>query len=103
MAFTGTPLALTETLLRLNFIRGKDAVEEQLHTWEAIRRLLLRVMAVRAFFWLWQDISAPVANAAVEGPRRTKVASVPLMAMLPLLRRSTRVCLFRWVERGIQL
>ena len=45
-------LARTDLLLGEKKVEGEDATEEQLHSLEAIRRVLLRVDAARAFSWL---------------------------------------------------
>lgn len=51
--------------------------------------------AVRAVSWLWPDSSVPyitraAAAAASEGSRRINNASMPLRAMLPVLRERSR-------------
>lgn len=88
--FSGTPLGLTDSCLRQKKIGGKDATKAQLQNLEAIRRLLLRVEAVHAASWLWHNEMPPAVNSAAEGKTKAKIASAPLVAMLPILRRRAR-------------
>ena len=104
VVFNGTPLAFAGWFLSVKRVRREDATESQLHSWEAIRRLLMRVEAVHAVCWLWTSDAPPVAHAAEEGSGRAVIAtSTPLVSMLPILRRRAgrpRVllaALFRWV------
>ncbi len=85
--FNDTPLALTELYLRQKKICGKDATEAQLKNLEAIRRLLLRVEAVHAASWRWHNEIPPAVHSTTEDKTKTKIASAPLVAMLPILRR----------------
>lgn len=62
------------------------ATEEQLHKMEAIRRLLLRVEAVRAVSWLWFTDAPPVGRVE-EVAREGSLTSAPLGRMMPALRR----------------
>lgn len=96
-----SPLACTnEFLRRKKLTSGEDATEEQLHTWQGIRRFLMRVEAVHALSWLWASHTPRVARA-VRGTSRD-TASTPLMLMLPLVgrragaRRVLLRSLFRW-------
>ncbi len=90
--FHGTSLDLTERMLRdEKKIKGKDATAEQLHRLEGIRRLLMRVEAVRAISFLWPvDTPSAIATTAVERTCRKVAASTPLRMMLPILRRRAR-------------
>lgn len=60
-----TPLTLATLSLRRKRCQGEPATQEQLRRFEAIRRLLLRVEAVRATSWVWQG-DAPLGSS----PRR---------------------------------
>lgn len=100
-----TPLALTDRYLREKEVDGKAATEEQLHTLEAIRRMLLRVEAVRAVSWLWLA-DAPRPSHAAHDTQKMQAATTngtALRTMLPMMRRrATRPgmvwrTLFRWV------
>lgn len=63
-----TPLTLTAQCLYVKKrVDGKTATEKQLHTLEAIRRLLLRVEAARATSWLWPRHVRSIARAAAKG------------------------------------
>lgn len=101
-ATNATLLAFTTRNLRKRTAGGKPATEEELHRLEAVRRLLLRVKAVRAVSWLWPN-DAPLIGRVGKGDRKAKKASAPLGRMLPSLRRraATRGAplapLFRWV------
>ena len=97
----GSSLAVTNELLRWEKLTtGEDATQDQLPTWQAIRRLLVRVEAVRALSWLWPS-RAPCLTHAAEGTSRS-TASTPLTLMLPLVgrtagaRRALLRSLFRW-------
>jgi len=59
-----TPLALAEKGLGTGKVIGATATQEQLHSLEAIRRLLLRVEAARATSWLWPGNARRVGHAA---------------------------------------
>lgn len=86
-----TPLDFTVGTLADKTIREKPATEDQLHRLEAIRRLLLRVDAVRAASWLWSR-KAPVIAHHVVGGAEGKVAmkaSTPLGVLI--VRRGTGV------------
>ena len=100
-----TPLALTTHLLREKHANGKEATQEQLHRLQAIRRLLLRVEAVRAVSFLWPS-GASLGGRAADGAGKTKTASTaptPLGRMTPVLRERARrpgallAPVFRWV------
>ena len=90
--FRGDPLAFTIRALRQKRVEGKEATEDQLHSLEATRRLLLRVEAVQAASWLWPGFVPPVVRrqSAAEGASRTKNNSIPLVLTLPILRRRAR-------------
>ena len=98
--FDGTALAFTNLRIREKKVGGKDATKEQMHTLEAIRRLLMRAEAVDAVSWLWAS-NAP--STAEEGSNKFETTPTPLASMLPILRRRAgrpRVllaALFRWV------
>ncbi len=102
LTFNGTPLALaTAALHHKKVARVKDATQEQLHGFEGVRRLLLRVEAVHAAYLLW-----PIDNPSfqdAEGKGRTKKIPTPVSLMLPMLRRRASrpkvllAALFRWV------
>lgn len=107
-----TPLGFTTRLLReketdKRFRRGVDmgAMERQLNSLKAIRRLLLQVGAVHAISWLWPSNASSTTPAAiaVEGTNRTGPSSTTLTAVLPILRRRAQspkvllAALFRWV------
>ena len=84
----GTLLARTNRRLRQKKIAGEDATEEQLNGLEGMRRLLMRVEAVRAISWLWSAQPTLIARAegcACKGERNT--GGTPLRRTLPLLRR----------------
>lgn len=87
-----TPLALTTSCLRERKLQGNDATKEELHTLEAIRRLLLRVEAVLAVSWLWPSLIPAVADPP-EGSTRSKTAPMtsgaPLRMVLPIPRKRT--------------
>lgn len=100
--FNDTPLALTTRCLRERKLAEKHYTEMDLHRLEAIRRLLLRVEAVRAVSWLWPSDARAIAHAADGTTARAKTASMPLRTILPILRQRSRrpvlfVALFRWV------
>ena len=101
----GSPLACTNELLRRKTLTtGEDATEEQLHTWQAIRRFLMRVEAVDAVSWLWASHARCDARA-VQGTNRA-TTSTSLALMLPLVRRRARArrvllrSLFRWAANA---
>ncbi len=79
-----TPLNIVTHMIRSKDVAGEVATEEQLHRLECIRRVLLRVVAVRAKSWLWHR-DVPIVGRASSG--RTKISSTPLRMMLPALRR----------------
>lgn len=103
--YTPMPLTYTKRILLEKTLQGKLlgqlAAEEQLHSLEAIRRLLLQVAAVHAVSWLWPS-AAPVIGCAAEGTGGDKPTTTPLRRMLPILRRRTErrgvllAALFRW-------
>lgn len=104
--FQGTPLAFTtQCLLEMNFAERKFT-DKDLHRLEAIRRLLLRVEAVRAVSWLWPSDVRATPHTAEGTTAQTKTAFVPLRTMLPILRRRYRrrdvllVAVFRWVVQS---
>lgn len=78
----------------------RELSKQQLHRWQAIRRLLMRFEEVHALSWVWPR-HAPCVARAVEGTRRA-TASTSLTLTLPLVRRragARRVLLrslFRW-------
>lgn len=79
-----TPLGFAEDSIRQRSYRGKFATEEQVERMQAVRRLLVRVDAVRALSWLWcRGISSTVAGSAerVEGEtdRSTTALNVPIV------------------------
>lgn len=86
----GTPLAQTIRSLEKKTHRGERATEEELHGLGAIRRLLMRVEAVRASSWLWSNnISrTPPASEEADGAQ-IAVASTALS--VPILWRRRRV------------
>ena len=97
ISFEGTPLAFTELALRLKKVGGKDATEEQLRSIEGVRRLLLRVDAIRAVSWLWHSSGSnvPVVRRSPEGadttnPPRTTRPPFTLTPTLPILSRRAR-------------
>ena len=101
----GTPLAFVSYLLHEKKVRGKPATEEELHSLEGIRRVLLRVDAARAVSFSWPSDEPRVGRAA-ESASRANVAAAgaavaaeattptPLALALPILRRRT-------VRRGV--
>lgn len=96
----GSPLRLATDSLR-----NKNATEDQLHRLEAVRRLLLRVDAVRATSWLWADSIGTNGRNPEPTPRAetTPTTGSPLTTMQPALRRRAArhgmlfAPLFRWV------
>ena len=98
-----TPLAFVTGLLRDATIGENKATDEQLNSMEGIRRVLMRVDAIRAVSWLWpRDAASADQAAAAEGTCKPKVTSGPLTSMMPILgqrARRPRVllgALFRW-------
>lgn len=90
--FNDTPLAYTQYCLREKKVGGEVATEEQLQCLQSIRRLLMRVEAVRAVSWLWHNDAPPVRRAA-EGACKAHAATgsgTQLRMMLPLIRRRAR-------------
>ena len=113
---TMTPLELTADMFKEKSKREtNDDAEERRNRLDAIRRLLLQLDAVHARSWLWAgDAAAVGAYAAGEGTRasggtKTPTTSVPLVHMLPVLRRRASrsgvavVPLVRWVRHGVSL
>lgn len=84
-----TPLAFTTSRLRQKIANGHPATEEDLHTLEAIRRLLLRAEAVHAVSWLWPRGTPSIVHAAGCSPR-PEPKSPSLRLMLPILKRRTK-------------
>ena len=89
-------------------LSGRDVTEEELHRLEAIRRLLLRVDAIRAVSWLWPSAVPYIAGSPAElAGRNKKTSPTSLTAMLPMLRRRIRrrgvlqSALFRYVENDL--
>lgn len=96
----GTPLAYTNQRLRGKKVGGKAATEEQLHTLQAVRRVLMRVEAVHAVSWLWHKHAPSIARAAAITRRATKTtpaSSTQMTVMLRILRRRRRR-----VQRGVR-
>ena len=96
-----TPLAVVvRTLAEKVDMDGAAVTEDHLQRVEAIRRLLLRVEAVRAVSWLWpgDGVGPCVPRPAPQtGARRTAARTpTPLARMLPILRR-------RAARRGVVL
>lgn len=60
------PLAMVERELDWKVHRQRRASEDELHRMEAIRRMLLRVDAIRAGSWLWCSRVRGVSAAAAE-------------------------------------
>eukprot|EP00903_Cladosiphon_okamuranus_P019102 g17578.t1 len=90
--FHDTPLAFTDQCLReKKSIGGQDATEEQLHVWQAIRRVLMRVEAIHAVSWSWVRDVPCTARATEHGgtSKAKKTTSTPLTLMMPLMRRRT--------------
>lgn len=58
----GTPLAFTNQCLLETKAGATGATEEQQHRLETVRRLLLRVEAIRASSWLWYSGIPPGAQ-----------------------------------------
>ena len=104
--FHETPLDFTNRMICEEIVQQKDATEKQLHWLEGIRRLLLRVEAVHAVSFLWQN-DGPVTSHAIEGTSEAKAASTSLEMTLPTLRRRARRrgillgALFRCVLRSV--
>ncbi|CAN0338029.1 unnamed protein product [Pylaiella littoralis] len=92
VAYNDTPLTYTTRLLRWKIVFTEedelgDATEEQLHRLEAIRRLLLRVEAVRSVCWLWpRDVHSSIAQA-VASRSKTEMTSAPLISTSPICRK----------------
>ncbi len=84
-----TILGTTIRMLREKNACGKEAKEQQLHELEGIRRLLLRLEAVRAVSWAWPR-DAPIIEHASESSRTSNTASKPLRMMVPALRRRAK-------------
>eukprot|EP00752_Nemacystus_decipiens_P005500 g4978.t2 len=82
-----TPLGLTDVVkckLKGSETGGKGDLEEKLNTLEAVRRLLMRVEALRATSWLWAS-GSPVT---VQGhTAQVASASTALTSLLPIMRR----------------
>lgn len=96
----GTPLAYTNQRLRGKKVGEKAATEEQLHTLQAVRRVLMRVEAVHAVSWLWHKHAPSIARAAAITRRITKTtpaSSTQMTVMLRILRRRRRR-----VQRGVR-
>lgn len=87
--FIGTPLALTTDWLREKKFEGEELKEEQLHSLERIRRLLLQVDAVHATSWLWYSDAPSTISAAAE-KNKNKTTSNLLRMTLPTLSRRAR-------------
>lgn len=95
--YTPTPMCsinrnVVQNALQKLVANGKPATEEQVHSLEGVRRLLLRVEAVHAVSWLWPSVTTPVIGCLGEvtsGGGMT--TSTPLRMMLPLLKRRTEV------------
>lgn len=109
-AFDDTPLVFAELLLNGKNVKRKDATESELHSLEAIRRMLMTVEAVHAASWLWATDAPSITHAASESAGRViKATSTPLISMLPTLRRRTAqprvilAALFRWVVSDADL
>ena len=91
-----TPVAWTRLHLEvLKTVNGRPATEKELDMLRAVRRLLLRVEAVRAVSWLWPDGVPYVARAAAKGSSAVNntsapLTAAPLMATLPVLRERAR-------------
>lgn len=85
-----TPLAAAIRDLANKTHRGQRATEEQLHRLGAIRRLLVRVEAVRAISWLWASDTSCTPPASEEaGGGQPAEASTALR--VPVLWRRRRV------------
>lgn len=84
-----TLLEFTKRSIRKGTAGGNTATEKELHGLEAIRRLLLRVRAVRAFSWLWFN-DAPLIDREGEGTGKAETAPAPLGGTMPALRRRAR-------------
>lgn len=88
-----SPLAYTDERLRVKKSRGKYLTEGQLRSLGAVRRLLLRVEAVRAVSWVWHSNVAAIAQAIGDRSKTTstnEARSPQLTFMLPILRRRRR-------------
>lgn len=75
-----TPLGYTVATLAIKMLKGKSTTEDQLHRLEAIRRLLLRVDAVRAMSWVWPRKAHAVGQA--KGKRAAVNVSTPLGGLI---------------------
>ena len=109
--FNDTPLALANS-----YLDDEKLTDDEVHSLEAIRRLLMRVEAIHAVSWLWScHVPSDTNAAAAEGTGRrattttttTTTTSTPLASMLPILRRRTQrprvlmAAMFRWVARHL--
>ena len=86
----GTPLAYTIQNLRRKEAGEKDLTTEQLHRLEAVRRLLLRVEAVRAVSWQWHIDASVAKRVGRGGMSKAETSSPPLRLVLPILRRRVK-------------
>lgn len=76
--FEDTPMALVQRSLDQKMYRFESATEEQLVRLEAIRRLLLRVDAIRATSWLWYNVVPCLSQASSDGAKTASTARVVL-------------------------
>lgn len=108
-----TALAITDRYLDRKSVRkGEIATEKQLNQLQGIRRMILRVEAIRAISWLWPSNIAPSQqdHAATKEPpgggpapiRSTALAQVVRMIRhREGVRRAIPATLFRWAASGM--
>lgn len=99
--FNDTAMAFVHHFLTNKDIHGKPTItDDELHSLEASRRVLLRLEAVHAVSWLWTSCAPSVAYAAAEDTTGSQMT--PMASMLPVLSRRTRrprvllAAMFRW-------
>lgn len=89
-----TPDFLAKLILHQKRVYGKVVSDEQLHRLQLIRRLLLRVEAVHATSWLWQNafprIGLAAGGTAATETESTSTTGPQLRTMLPILMRRAR-------------
>ncbi|CAN0031393.1 unnamed protein product, partial [Ectocarpus sp. 12 AP-2014] len=89
--FSGTPLAYTTWLLRVQQAQAIDSTKGQPCSLEAVRRMLLQLEAIRAVSWCWQsDASSSIERAVLDGTPRAEsklTTDPPLGLTLPGTRR----------------
>ncbi|CBJ31924.1 EsV-1-199 [Ectocarpus siliculosus] len=89
-----TPLSLATEALRIKIAYRKAIPDELLRRLELIRRLLLRVEAVHATSWLWQNgvprVGLPAGGTAATETESSSTTAPQLRTVLPILRRRAR-------------